>query len=115
MPIRKWLPIAVMLGAAALEVGGDALIRRGLRGGGIALVILGFSVLGSYGLLLTWLRIDFSRLLGAYVGIFALIGIVVGRFIFGERVAPSTWIGLGVILFGSLIIQAGSADETFDP
>jgi small multidrug resistance family-3 protein len=104
-----------MLGAAALEVGGDALIRRGLRGGGLALVILGFVVLGSYGLLLTWLRIDFSRLLGTYVGIFALSSILVGRFFFRERVALSTWIGLGVILFGSVIIQAGSAGERFDP
>jgi small multidrug resistance family-3 protein len=53
-----------MLIAAALEVGGDAMIRAGLRGKGWLLVVLGFAVLGSYGIAINQLPLDFSKLLG---------------------------------------------------
>jgi drug/metabolite transporter superfamily protein YnfA len=98
-----------MTGAAVLEVGGDALIRKGLRGGGLALIATGFGILGSYGVLLTLLDLDFSRLLGAYVGLFALTSILFGRVVFHESIAAPTWLGLGVVLIGSLIIQFGEA------
>ncbi len=32
---------AIFIAAAALEVGGDAIVRRGLRGGGWPVVLLG--------------------------------------------------------------------------
>jgi drug/metabolite transporter superfamily protein YnfA len=100
---------AVFVCAAILEVAGDALVRKGLRGSGWALVALGFAVLGSYGIVVNLLNVDFSRLLGAYVGVFAVVSVVVGRVAFHEAVPPSTWIGLGVILGGSLIIHLGRA------
>jgi iron-sulfur cluster assembly accessory protein len=56
--------MVVMVLAAALEVGGDALVRKGLRGAGVGLVALGFIVLGSYGIVVNRLALDFSRLLG---------------------------------------------------
>jgi small multidrug resistance family-3 protein len=100
----------VLLGAAAvLEVAGDALIRRGLRGGGVALVVLGFCVLGSYGLVVNQLQIDFSRMLGAYVGLFALASVAVGRLAFNDGVPTTTWVGLVVILAGSFIIHLGTS------
>jgi small multidrug resistance family-3 protein len=98
---------AVLLGAAVLEVAGDALIRKGLRGSGIALVAIGFAVLGSYGVLVNLLNIDFSRLLGAYVGVFAAVSVVAGRLLFQDSIPTSTWVGLAVILVGSLVIHAG--------
>jgi small multidrug resistance family-3 protein len=98
----------IFVAAAALEVGGDALIRKGLRGGGLALVGLGFVVLGSYGLMVNLLRMDFSRLLGVYVGVFAVVSVLAGRFLFGDRVPTSTWAGLAIVLLGSLVIQAGA-------
>ena len=109
--------IAVMVGAALLEVGGDALIRRGLRGGGFLLVALGFAILGSYGVVLTLLKADFSKLLGAYVGIFALVSVAFGRLVFRERIGAATWLGIGVVLVGSMVIQWDSTrnqahDET---
>jgi small multidrug resistance family-3 protein len=107
--MRPLLQLAIMAAAALLEVGGDALIRRGWRGGGVALIFLGFSALGSYGVLLTWLAADFSKLLGAYVGLFALVSVLFGWLIFRERIPAQTWIGLGVVLVGSLIIQLGSS------
>lgn len=99
--------IAFFVAAAVLEVVGDALIRKGIRGSGVALIGLGFGVLGSYGIVVNLLDLDFSRLLGAYVGIFALASVAIGRFFFGDRVPASTWVGLAVILVGSMIIHAG--------
>jgi drug/metabolite transporter superfamily protein YnfA len=99
----------VMLVAAAFEVGGDALIRKGLRASGPLLVVAGFLVLGTYGIIVNKLDLDFSRLLGAYVGFFAVVSVGVGRLVFRDVVPPTTWAGLGVILAGSLIIHLGSA------
>ncbi len=107
--MTKLAQIVVMAVAAALEVGGDALIRKGLRGAGAWAVGLGFVVLGSYGLVLNRLPIDFSRLLGAYVGVFAVVSVVVGRVVFEEHIPSSTWAGLAVVLVGCVIIQLGSA------
>ncbi len=50
---------------------------------------------------------DFSKLLGVYVAIFAMVSILCGRFVFKENVPTSTWLGLAVILVGGLIIQFG--------
>jgi drug/metabolite transporter superfamily protein YnfA len=106
MPITL-VPFVVFVAAAALEVVGDAVIRAGLRGGGVAIVAVGFAVLGSYGIVVNLLDVDFSRLLGAYVGIFAVVSVLVGRFFFGDQVPVSTWLGLLVVLGGSLIIHFG--------
>jgi small multidrug resistance family-3 protein len=105
--LSRGVALLVMAAAAVLEVGGDALIRKGMRGGGLALIVIGFVVLGSYGVVVNLLDLDFSRLLGAYVGIFALVSVAAGRLVFGDRVPPSTWIGLGIVLFGSLVIHVG--------
>jgi len=103
----KLSAVAVLLGCAALEVAGDAVIRRGLRGGGIALAALGCAVLGAYGILVNLLDIEFSKVLGAYVGLFALVSVLAGRMAFGDRIPASTWIGLAVILVGSAIVHLG--------
>lgn len=98
---------AVYVGAAVLEVAGDALIRKGMRGSGAMLIAVGFVVLGSYGVVVNLLNVDFSRLLGAYVGVFAMVSVLIGRFMFQDAVPASTWLGLAVVLCGSLIIQLG--------
>jgi drug/metabolite transporter superfamily protein YnfA len=103
----KLVAAAVFVAAAVLEVGGDALIRKGLRGGGVALIVFGFAILGAYGVLVNLLRFDFSQLLGAYVGVFAVVSVLVGRVVFQEAVARSTWLGLAVVLAGSAIIHFG--------
>ena len=107
LSLGRTLQILVLIVAAVLEVGGDALIRRGLRASGVVFVVLGFLVLGSYGVVVNLLDLDFSRLLGVYVGVFALASVLFGRFVFGDRIANATWFGLAVVLAGSAIIHLG--------
>ena len=102
-----FLQLALMSLAAVFEVGGDALIRRGLDGRGLTWIFVGFVVLGTYGILVNLVGLDFSRLLGAYVGWFAVVSIAFGRFVFGDQIAPSTWFGLALIAAGSGVIQFG--------
>lgn len=102
--VMAWL---VFLVAAALEVLGDAVIRKGLRGGGLPLITLGFLMLGCYGLVVNRVPWDFSRLLGVYVGVFAAFGVLYGRFVLGEKVPLSTWLGLAIVIAGGLVIQFG--------
>ncbi len=97
----------IFIAAALLEVGGDAAMRRGLRGGGLLFILAGFVVLGSYGLVVNAVKWDFSKLLGVYVAFFALVSVLCGRYLFKESVPPSTWIGLVIIMVGGFIIQFG--------
>ena len=102
VPVVTWLIIA-----AVLEVGGDAVIRKGLRGSGLALIAAGFIVLGCYGVVVNLVPWEFSKLLGVYVGVFAAVSVLCGRFVFGESVPVSTWLGLVIVIAGGLVIQFG--------
>ena len=104
MTPAAWLIFAA---AAVLEVGGDAVVRKGLCGSGLVIVMIGFSMLGCYGMVVNTVRGDFSKLLGVYVAVFALISVLFGRFVFKENIPAATWIGLTVIMFGGMIIQFG--------
>ena len=106
MTIVAWL---VFLASALLEVGGDAMTRRGLRGQGLVWIAIGFAALGCYGLVVNLVKWDFSRLLGVYVAVFAWVSVCFGLFVFKERIPLSTWCGLGLITLGGLVIQFGPA------
>ena len=106
MSIMPWI---IFVTSALLEVGGDALMRRGLRGGGGLFILAGFAVLGTYGLVVNIVKWDFSRLLGVYVAFFALVSILCGRILFKESISSTTWIGVAVIMLGGLIIQFGKS------
>lgn len=97
----------IFIAAALLEVGGDAVIRRGLRGRSVAFIIAGFLVLGCYGLVVNSVKWDFSRLIGVYVAFFALVSVLVGRIVFKESVSVPTWVGLALIIAGGMVIQFG--------
>ncbi len=99
-----WL---VFIGAAILEVGGDAVVRKGLRGSGLVFIMAGFAMLGCYGVVVNLVKWDFSKLLGVYVAVFALVSILAGRFVFRESIPSATWAGLAVIICGGMIIQFG--------
>jgi small multidrug resistance family-3 protein len=109
--LEDLMPVIVCLifvAAAVLEVAGDAIIRAGLRGNALVVIAGGFVVLGSYGLVVNTLRWEFSRLFGVYVTVFATASVLCGRFVFGEAVATSTWVGLAIILSGAAVIQSGA-------
>ena len=104
MNIIAWFAFVT---AALLEVGGDAVIRCGLRGNKLALIFAGCATLAGYGLLVNSLKWDFSKLLGVYVGFFAAVSVLVGWIVFHEKIPASTWLGLILIMTGCLVIQFG--------
>ena len=104
MNIIAWL---IFIAAAVLEVSGDATVRRGLRGRSVGFVLAGCAILGCYGLVVNTVKWDFSRLIGVYVGFFVLVSVLVGRIVFREAVPWTTWLGLGLIVAGGMVIQFG--------
>jgi small multidrug resistance family-3 protein len=97
--------LLVLLIAAILEAGGDALVRHGLysdslitRGGFLA---LGAFVLLAYGVTVNSPSWDFGRLLGVYVTLFFLVAQLINWVAFGLR--PT----LPIIVGGSLILAGG--------
>ena len=105
MNLTAWLIFVI---AAILEVGGDAVVRHGLRGRSAGWILLGCATLAGYGLVVNSVKWDFSKLLGVYVAIFAFTSILFGRFVFKENIPTATWIGLVVIIGGAMIIQFGN-------
>jgi small multidrug resistance family-3 protein len=103
-----YLAWSIFIAAAILEVGGDAVIRKGLRGNSLAVIAIGCIMLGCYGVVVNTVKWDFSKLLGVYVAVFALVSVLFGRFVFKENIPAATWIGLIVIISGAMIIQFGN-------
>ncbi len=105
--MRLLLDLLILALAATFEVGGDAMIRSGLRGRGLLFVALGVAVVGVYGLIVNLVPVDFSKLIGVYVAVFAIVGVLFGKLVFHEAVPPSTWLGVAVIVAGAAIVQMG--------
>ena len=105
MQLFLWAAFAL---AAIFEVGGDAVIRMGIKNNNIILMFVGAAALGGYGLIVNSIGWDFSKIFGVYVGMFALFGVLFGKFLFREQIQLTTWLGLAVIIVGGLIIQLGS-------
>ena len=91
----------VLLAAACLEVGGDALVRWGLKSGQVLGFVLGGLVLFSYGVMVNLPKWDFSRLLGIYIVLFFVISQMTGYFVFHESITQGRFIG------GLLIVAGG--------
>jgi drug/metabolite transporter superfamily protein YnfA len=88
-------------------VGGDAVVRMGIKTNSIILMLLGAATLGGYGLIVNSVDWNFSKIFGVYVGAFALVAILFGKFVFREQIPISTWVGLAIIIAGGLVIQFG--------
>jgi multidrug transporter EmrE-like cation transporter len=94
---------AMLILAAALEIGGDAAIRHGLVRSAWQSPALGAAMLVAYGLVVNANRlIDFGRLMGLYIAVFFVVSQVLGLVLFGER--PS----LSLVLGGALVVAGGS-------
>ena len=100
--------LVVLLFAAVLEAGGDALVRHGLQAAGIAtrlaLFLLGGLVLFSYGYVVNKPAWDFGRLLGIYVVCFFLVAQMISWLAFNQRPTGSILLGGAFIVAGGLII-----------
>jgi drug/metabolite transporter superfamily protein YnfA len=95
----------LLLLAACLEAGGDALVRLGLHNHHglvrVGLFLAGALVLFLYGLSVNAPSWDFGRLLGVYVTLFFLVAQLVNFLVFGAR--PD----LPILLGGALIVSGG--------
>jgi small multidrug resistance family-3 protein len=97
----------VLIAAACLELGGDALMRLGLGTGNWLWLLLGAITLTSYGLVVNLVPWNFSQLFGVYVAVFAVVSVLWGKFLFKESIPLTTWIGISLIVVGGLVIQSG--------
>jgi small multidrug resistance family-3 protein len=96
--------ILLLILAAALEVGGDALVRWGLRGGKWYGLVLGAAVLFAYGLSVNLPKWDFGRLMGVYIAVFFVVAQVVAVVVFRERLSMPTLVGGALIVTGGVLI-----------
>jgi len=90
--------------AAALEVGGDALVRMGLDGqrywiaaGAITLLI--------YAVMVNKSGLDFNRLMGIYIAVFFLVSQVISFIVFKQIPDDRLLLGGGFIVTGGMIIM----------
>jgi small multidrug resistance family-3 protein len=95
----------MLLLAASLEAGGDALVRLGLHnpqaGTRFGLFAGGAVVLFLYGLSVNAPSWDFGRLLGVYVTLFFVVAQVLNYFVF--NMTP----GMPIVVGGILIVAGG--------
>jgi hypothetical protein len=102
----------VLLLAAVLEAGGDALVRYGLRTaaipGRVALFALGGVVLFGYGYVVNIPGWDFGRLLGLYVVFFFLVAQVIAWLAFAQLPSRPILVGGALIVTGGAIISIWS-------
>ena len=89
--------------AALLEVGGDALIRIGLRGPGYS-IVAGAIALFAYGFLVNLSGVDFNRLMGIYIAIFFVVSQVISLILFKQLPDDRIILGGGFIIAGGLLI-----------
>lgn len=92
--------VCVLIAAAVLECGGDALVRAGLSGRAWML-FAGAASLFVYGVVVNKAGADFGRLMGAYIAVFFLVSQVISIACFRQFPIPRT------IVAGSLIVAGG--------
>ena len=93
----------VLIVAAALEVGGDALIRLGLAGPAYWLVAGGITLF-AYGFLVNQSGLDFNRLMGMYIAIFFVVSQVISLILFKQVPDDRILLGGGFIVTGGLLM-----------
>jgi drug/metabolite transporter (DMT)-like permease len=101
--------LVILLTAALLEAGGDALVRQGLRSAGPirgVFFALGAIVLFAYGYAVNAPNWQFGKLLGIYVVFFFVVAQLIAWLIFHERPPNAVLLGGTLIVAGGLIISA---------
>lgn len=104
----NFLILAVLTLAAALESGGDALVRTGLHAPAlptrIAFMAAGALVLFIYGVTVNLPSWDFGKLLGVYVALFFVAAQIINVVAFGAKPGLPIYAGGALIISGGLLI-----------
>ena len=95
--------LAILILAAALEVGGDALVRIGLHSYGYSLAAGAFALF-AYGILVNQSGVDFNRLMGIYIAIFFVVSQAISFVFFKQIPDDRMLLGGGFIVAGGLVI-----------
>jgi small multidrug resistance family-3 protein len=96
--------LAFLTLAALLEVGGDGLVRWGLKGGRVLGFVLGAIVLFTYGMLVNMPKWDFGRLLGVYIAVFFVVSQFIAILVFREVLRMPTLVAGALIVGGGLVL-----------
>jgi drug/metabolite transporter superfamily protein YnfA len=103
--------LVILLMAAVLEAGGDALLRLGIHAGPgrkPIFFVAGALILFAYGYTVNAPQWDFGRLLGIYVVFFFVVAQVLSWLVFQQRPTAPVLLGGGFIIVGGAIMAAGS-------
>ena len=107
--MRYSLAMGILLCAAFLEAGGDALMRMGLRSPTHAraalFFVLGGLVLTFYGYAVNAPPWDFGRLLGVYVAFFFVVAQLISWLGFGQKPTPMILLGGALIIVGGCVVS----------
>lgn len=105
--------ILILLLAALLEAGGDAIIRTALHTTSAWPRVLSFGlgavVLFSYGYVVNAPSWDFGKLLGLYVVFFFVIAQIVSWLVFKQAPSTSVLLGGALIVSGGIVIAVANA------
>jgi drug/metabolite transporter superfamily protein YnfA len=105
--------ITILLLAAILEAGGDALMRIGLHknlpGQRAIFFLLAAIVLFAYGWTVNAPPWDFGKLLGMYVVFFFIVAQLISWLVFKQTPSLTLVVGGALICAGGLVISLGHA------
>jgi small multidrug resistance family-3 protein len=111
--MNRTTAIIILLFAAALEAGGDAVIRVGLHTNAAwhrsVLFAAAAIILFAYGLTVNAPPWDFGKLLGLYVVFFFLIAQLISWLFFKQTPSPTVLIGGSLIVAGGIVISFAKA------
>lgn len=105
--MSKTSAVLILLAAAILEAGGDAIVRKGLHASGAARALIflaGAIVLFGYGWVVNSPPWDFGKLLGIYVVFFFVVAQLISFFAFGQKPSLTLLLGGSLIVAGGLVI-----------
>lgn len=110
--MSRTVSLLVLLIAAVLEAGGDALVRKGIGAPSLlirsALFGAGGLALFAYGYVVNAPPWDFGRLLGVYVVLFFVVAQAIGWLVFGQAPSRGILIGGALIVIGGAVVAAAA-------
>jgi small multidrug resistance family-3 protein len=96
--------LALLILAAAMEVGGDACVRWGLKSGRVVGLVLGSLVLVLYGFTVNVSKWDFGKLMGVYIAVFFVVSQIMAVALFHERIKAPAIVGGALIVLGGIVL-----------